>query len=323
MRDDKNLSHNSRIECPNKRILINDPSTSNIDYANSFFHLGKSLIIEHLCCSSRERHMQRNEIRRGNGLVKAHKLHANGPSTVSRSIRVVSNDVHTKALGTTSDFRAHLPKSKHSKCLPNQGNSNILIPLPLPWINNHTINSIQQNSIIHISAKAISRNIQYKNWFHTNKTFPVQAYQRKRTRVGLGDVPGHSGEERDPVLGGGDGVGSGRIDDQAAMLGGGGQIDVIDSDAGSAYDLEPAGGGLEDLARDLGAAAHDERVAERDLCAEFLGTEVVGAIHVGEVLQKLQPCFAQLLRDQHRRLRVQPRRHEHHERPGAASLRAE
>jgi len=76
-------------------------------------------------------------------------------------------------------------------------------------------------------------------------------------RIGLGDVPGHGGKESDPVLGGGDSVGGRRIDDEAAVLGSSGQIHIIDSHAGSADDLEPAAGGLEDLARDLGAAAHD------------------------------------------------------------------
>lgn len=64
------------------------------------------------------------------------------------------------------------------------------------------------------------------------------------------------------MLGGGDGVGGGGINDEAAVLGGGGQIHVVDSDAGSSNDLEPSGGGLENLAGDLGAATDDEGVAE-------------------------------------------------------------
>jgi len=70
--------------------------------------------------------------------------------------------------------------------------------------------------------------------------------QRKLTafdgRIGLSDVPGHGGKKSNPVLGGGDGVGGGRIDNEAAVLGGGGQIHIVDSDASSADYLEPAAG---------------------------------------------------------------------------------
>jgi hypothetical protein len=73
------------------------------------------------------------------------------------------------------------------------------------------------------------------------------------------------------MLGSCDGVGGGRVDDEAAVLGGGGEIDVVDPDPCAADDAEPAPGGLEDVAADLGPGAHDERVAERDLGAELLG----------------------------------------------------
>ena len=42
-------------------------------------------------------------------------------------------------------------------------------------------------------------------------------------RVGLRDVPRHGGEQRDAMLRGGDGVCGGRVDDEAAVLGGGGE----------------------------------------------------------------------------------------------------
>ena len=106
------------------------------------------------------------------------------------------------------------------------------------------------------------------------------------------------------MLRSGDGVGSGRIHHEAAVLGRRGQIHVIDPDAGPADDLEPPGGGLEDVAVDLGPAPDDERVAERDLGAELLGAEVVGAIDVGELLEEAQAGLAELLRDEDRRLRV-------------------
>lgn len=123
------------------------------------------------------------------------------------------------------------------------------------------------------------------------------------------------------MLGGGDGVGGRSINHQAAMLGGSGEIDVIDSDAGSSDDLESAGGGLEDLARDLSAATDDEGVAERDLSAELLGAEVVGAIHVGEVLEQLQPRVAELLRHEHRGFGVERGGDDKDERAAARSER--
>lgn len=97
------------------------------------------------------------------------------------------------------------------------------------------------------------------------------------------------------MLGRGDGIGRGRIDDEAAVLGSGGEIDVVDPDAGAADYLEAAGGGLEDLSGDLGAAPDDEGVAEGDLSAELLLAEVVGAVDVGEAPQELKPGLTELL----------------------------
>lgn len=106
------------------------------------------------------------------------------------------------------------------------------------------------------------------------------------------------------MLGSGDGIGSGGIDDEASMLGGGSEVDVVDTDACAANDLETAGGGLEDLAADLGAAPDDEGVAERDLGAELFGAEVVGAVHVGEATKEVEPGFTQLLGYEDSRLGV-------------------
>lgn len=121
-------------------------------------------------------------------------------------------------------------------------------------------------------------------------------------RVGLGDVPGHSGEQRDAVLGRGDGVRRGCVDDEAPVLGGGGEIDVVDPDPGAPHDAEPSPGCLEHVAPHLGPRPHDERVAERDLGAELLGGEAVGAVHVGEPPEQLEPRGAELLGHEHRRL---------------------
>lgn len=104
------------------------------------------------------------------------------------------------------------------------------------------------------------------------------------------------------MLGRRNSIGSGRIDDEAAMLGGGGKIDIVDADASAADDLEAADGGFEDLSGDFGAATDDQGVAEGDLGAEFLVAEVVGAVDVGEAPQELEPGLTELLRDEDRRL---------------------
>lgn len=106
------------------------------------------------------------------------------------------------------------------------------------------------------------------------------------------------------MLGGRDGIGSRGIDDEASMLGGGGEVDVVDTDACASDNLETAGGGLEDLTADLGAATDDEGVAERDLGAELFGAEVVGAVHVGEAAKEVETGFAQLLGYEDSRLGV-------------------
>jgi len=90
-------------------------------------------------------------------------------------------------------------------------------------------------------------------------------------RVRLRDVARHGGEQRDPVLGRRDGVGGGRVDDEAADLGRGLEVDVVDPDACAADNAELAPRRLEYVAADLGLRLDDERVAERDLSAEVLG----------------------------------------------------
>jgi hypothetical protein len=82
------------------------------------------------------------------------------------------------------------------------------------------------------------------------------------------------------VLGGGDQIRRRRVDDEHAAVGGSGDVDVVHADAGAADDLE-ARAGLEQLRRDLGAAAHDEGVVlGQDLgeARSLLGGELV---HLG------------------------------------------
>ena len=61
------------------------------------------------------------------------------------------------------------------------------------------------------------------------------------------------------MLGGGGGVPRRGVHGHDALLGGGGKVHIVQAHAGAADDLE-LGGGFNDLRRDLGAAAHDQRV---------------------------------------------------------------
>lgn len=125
------------------------------------------------------------------------------------------------------------------------------------------------------------------------------------------------------MLGSCNSVSRGRVHHQATVLGGRSQIHIINAHAGPPDHLQPPARGLEHLAGHLGPAPHDQRVAERDLGAQLLGAEVVGAIDVGEVLEEVEARLAELLGDEHRRLGVEPRRrdHQHEPLPRASSAR--
>lgn len=99
------------------------------------------------------------------------------------------------------------------------------------------------------------------------------------------------------MLGGSNGVGGGGIDDQAAEFGGSLQIDIVNSNTGTADDLQTALSSLEDLSGDFGATADDEGVAEGDLGAEVVGGQIVGAIDVGKGAEELEAGFSELLGD--------------------------
>ena len=61
---------------------------------------------------------------------------------------------------------------------------------------------------------------------------------RDERRVRLRDVAGQREQQRERVLGGGDDVGLRRVGDDDAALGGGGDVDVVDADAGAADRLQ-------------------------------------------------------------------------------------
>lgn len=100
------------------------------------------------------------------------------------------------------------------------------------------------------------------------------------------------------MLSSGNSVRRGSINDNASMLRGSREIDVINPHPSASNNTETASRGLEDLASDLGATADDQGIAEGDLGAKLLLGEVVGAVDVGEVFEEFKPSLAELLGDE-------------------------
>jgi hypothetical protein len=82
---------------------------------------------------------------------------------------------------------------------------------------------------------------------------------------------------------------------ESPALGGGSEVDIVDPDPRAAHDVDPAPGGLEDVASDLGPEPDNEHIAERDLGAELLGGEAILAVDVGELQQQREPRGTELL----------------------------
>jgi hypothetical protein len=78
------------------------------------------------------------------------------------------------------------------------------------------------------------------------------------------------------VLGGGDRIAEGRVHHDDAARRGGGDIDVVDADAGAADHLQPLGA-LEDLRRHLGRRADGEAV----ILADDLGEPILVLAEIG------------------------------------------
>ena len=84
-----------------------------------------------------------------------------------------------------------------------------------------------------------------------------------RRGVGLGQLAGHGEHHGDGVLGGGDRIAERRVHHDDAAPRGGGNIDIVDADAGAADDLEIGRGG-DQLFGDLGRRADGEAVILAD-----------------------------------------------------------
>ncbi len=116
--------------------------------------------------------------------------------------------------------------------------------------------------------------------------------------VGGREVAGGGEHQRHGELGGADDVGGRRVDDHHAGLGGGLDVDVVETDAGAGDDLEVAGRG-ERLGVHLGGAADQDRVDVGDGREELLavGAVAVPDLEVGP--ERLDGGGAQLLGDEH------------------------
>ena len=91
----------------------------------------------------------------------------------------------------------------------------------------------------------------------------LRPFARLGLLIGLGDLAGEGEDQGDGVLGGGDRIAERRVHHDNALRGSGGDIDIIDPDAGAANHLEPAGGS-ENFLGDFGRAADREAVVIAD-----------------------------------------------------------
>ena len=84
-----------------------------------------------------------------------------------------------------------------------------------------------------------------------------------RRGIGLRDLAREREHHGDGVLGGGDRIAEGRVHDDDALRRGGGDLDIVDADAGAADHLQVLGL-FEDLGRHLGGGADGEAVIIAD-----------------------------------------------------------
>ena len=87
--------------------------------------------------------------------------------------------------------------------------------------------------------------------------------------VGGGHRTRQRQHQREGVLGDADAVAAGGVGDDDAAGAGGLEIDVVDARSGARDDLQPISG-VDDIFRDLGGAAHEQRVRVGDVVDEVL-----------------------------------------------------
>ncbi len=121
--------------------------------------------------------------------------------------------------------------------------------------------------------------------------------------VGLRDVAGRGDQQTAGELGRGDDVGRRRVDDHHAGLGGGGDVDVVQSDAGAGDDAQLPGRG-DGLGVHLGGGADEDRVDIGDGGDQL---RAVGAVAVPDLevrAQRVDGGGRQLFSDEYDRFRA-------------------
>ena len=116
-------------------------------------------------------------------------------------------------------------------------------------------------------------------------------------RVRLRDVAGEREHQRDGVLGRGDHVGLRRVGDDDAALGRGGDVDVVDADAGAADHLQVVGA-LDQLGVELRRRADQDPVVGADALQQLLAAPVGAEIDVEALAQHVDAGVGDLLRDE-------------------------
>ena len=107
-------------------------------------------------------------------------------------------------------------------------------------------------------------------------------------RMGLGHMPGQREHHRQGMLRGRDGVALRRIHHQDSPLGGRGHIDVVDTDAGTADDLEPGRRG-DHVGRHLCARTDHQSVVVADAGLQVLGRHAGALIHLRHLTENVDP----------------------------------
>ena len=115
--------------------------------------------------------------------------------------------------------------------------------------------------------------------------------------VGPRDVAAEGEHQRQGVLGGGDRVRFGRVGDDDAAAGRGGDVDVVDAGAGAADHLE-ALGPLDQLRRHLGRRADEQRVVGADRLAQLLLGHLEAEVDLEALAQQLDAGVGDLLLDE-------------------------
>ena len=108
--------------------------------------------------------------------------------------------------------------------------------------------------------------------------------------IGGGDFAGEGVHESEGVFCGGEGGGLGGVHDEDAFFGGGGEVDVIDADAGAGDALEVAGV-LEAFGGDFSAGAYDEAIVGGDGGGEFVFLEADFGVEVDAGLFEVIEAF--------------------------------